>query len=499
MVVMEKFTEELSWLVHGAIFLPNFHGRVLVELLGELQDDAIMPPRFRPLPNSPVFVLGKEETAKVLNVQGNVILGQAIGHDSIDVCIPADTKSVLPRHTGILGTTGGGKSTTVSGLIDQFQREGEYTNMDRPTEATNMIKLLKKKGMEPYGIKNIQIYHPLGRETRADESTSKREFHLKFSALSPYAAADILGLTEAQFSRFFKIYDAAKLILRDLGIYPNKEQQNEVLEYDEFENGYPHITLSLLIDIAGLVLEKISVGFDLHFQNEFIRSGKERIEKRIQTVVKGTDNESSWKALLGKLWQLHRTKMFDKSTDMDIPFQDLIKGGTVSIFDLSDSDSTLVNNIVIANLLRGVQQTQEAAYEKAIAANERPTPVVIIIEEAHEFLSKERINKMSNLFEQVARIARRGRKRWLGLIFVTQLPQHLPDEVLGLINSFVLHKINDATVVSRLKRSIGGVEESLWNKLPNLAPGQAIVSTPSLTRPLLVAMNPTPCKLLMVD
>jgi DNA helicase HerA-like ATPase len=154
---------------------------------------------------------------------------------------------------------------------------------------------------------------------------------------------------------------------------------------------------------------------------------------------------------------------------------------------------------VIANLLRGVQQTQEAAYEKAIAANERPTPVVIIIEEAHEFLSKERINKMSNLFEQVARIARRGRKRWLGLIFVTQLPQHLPDEVLGLINSFVLHKINDATVVSRLKRSIGGVEESLWNKLPNLAPGQAIVSTPSLTRPLLVAMNPTPCKLLMVD
>ncbi len=76
---------------------------------------------------------------------------------------------------------------------------------------------------------------------------------------------------------------------------------------------------------------------------------------------------------------------------------------------------------------------------------------------------------------------------------------HLPDEVLGLINSFVLHKINDATVVSRLKRSIGGVEESLWNKLPNLAQRQAIISTPSLTRPLLVAMNPTPCKLLMVD
>lgn len=499
----------ISTTINGAIFLPNFHGRVLVELLGELSDGAIMPPRFRPLPNSPVFVLGKEETAKVLNVQGNVTLGQAIGHDSIDVCIPADKKTVLPRHTGILGTTGGGKSTTVSGLIDQFQKEGiatilidtegEYTHMDKATEAENMKKLLSKRGVEPHGIKNIKVYHPFGKETRADKSTPSSEFNLKFSNLSPYAAADILGLTEAQFSRFIKIYDAAKLILRDLGIYPNKQQQNEALEYDEFESGYPHITLAFLIDIAGLVLEKISVGFEWTIHTDFIRQGKATITKRIDVVAKGTDSETSWKALLGKLGQLNRTKIFDRQDGKDIPYTELIKAGTVSIFDLSDSDSTLINNIVIANLLRGVQQVQEAAYEDAITKGESPTPIVIIIEEAHEFLSKERINKMSNLFEQVARIARRGRKRWLGLMFVTQLPQHLPDEVLGLINSFVLHKINDAAVVSRLKRSIGGVEESLWNKLPNLAQGQAIISTPSLTRPLLVAINPTPCKLLMVD
>ena len=99
-----------------------------------------------------------------------------------------------------------------------------------------------------------------------------------------------------------------------------------------------------------------------------------------------------------------------REDDKDIPYNKLIKAGTVSIFDLSDSDSTLINNIVIANLLRGVQQVQEAAYEDAITKSISPTPVVIIIEEAHEFLSKERINKMSNLFEQVARIARRGRK-----------------------------------------------------------------------------------------
>ena len=103
------------------------------------------------------------------------------------------------------------------------------------------------------------------------------------------------------------------------------------------------------------------------------------------------------------------------------------------------------------------------------------------------------------LFQQVARIARRGRKRWLDLCFVTQLPQHLPDEVLGLINNYVLHKIGDANVISRLKRSVGGVDEGLWQRLPNLAPRQAIVTAASLTRPLLVAIDPTPSKLRMIE
>ena len=124
---------------------------------------------------------------------------------------------------------------------------------------------------------------------------------------------------------------------------------------------------------------------------------------------------------------------------------------------------------------------------------------VVVIEKAHKFLSAERIRQMPVLFQQVARIARRGRKRWLGLCFVTQLPQHLPDEVLGLINNYVLHKIADANVISRLRRSIGGVDDGLWNRLPNLAPGQAIVTAASLARPLLVAIDPAPAKLRMIE
>src|SRR5581483_4016412 len=98
--------------VRGAVFMPRFHGRVQVEIVGEeLPGGTTVPPRLRPLPNSPVFPLSSEETARVLGTRGSVRLGAAVGHDDIVVAVPSDAKTVFPRHTAVLGTTGGGKST----------------------------------------------------------------------------------------------------------------------------------------------------------------------------------------------------------------------------------------------------------------------------------------------------------------------------------------------------------------------------------------------------
>jgi DNA helicase HerA-like ATPase len=106
---------------------------------------------------------------------------------------------------------------------------------------------------------------------------------------------------------------------------------------------------------------------------------------------------------------------------------------------------------------------------------------------------------MPTLFAQLARIAKRGRKRWLSLVFVTQLPQHLPDEVLGLVNSWVLHRISDNGVVTRLRKSVGSIDGNLWDRVSTLAPGQSIVSLTTMRRALITRILPTPCRLLMAD
>jgi hypothetical protein len=496
----------------GHILFPKYHGRAQVELLGEeLTDGGVVPPRRRPLPNSPVFVLGAAETAARLKTGGDIRMGVADGQEEIEIRVSSRHKSVFPRHLGILGTTGSGKSTTVSGLVAQLQKagvavilldiEGEYTAICDPTDDGDMRRALSRRGMVAEGVGNTRIYHLVGRETANPEHPRCLQFRLDFSELSPYAFKELLELSAAQEARFFQAYDVCKLLLHDLGVYPrrgHRQEEYEALQLDELDTGYPRMTLSHLLDIAGVFLHVVSKAQgDPQCYNHIFGNGLERVLQRIRAVK--SDSEVSWRALLAKLWRLHRLQIFDNPRGASLDYAAMLRPGCISIIDLSDTDSSQVNNLVIAQLLKGLLRQQDGNYQAAIEAGVPPIPAMILLEEAHEFLSAQRIQDMPVLFQQVARIARRGRKRWLGLTFITQLPQHLPDEVFGLINNWTLHKINDASVVSRLRRAVGGIDDGLWQRLPNLAPGQAIVSFTSLARPLLVSIDPTPCKLKLVE
>jgi DNA helicase HerA-like ATPase len=505
--------------VRGGIFIPRYHGRVQVELLGEEVNDVLIPPRLRPLPNSPVFVLDMDETAQTLRLGGDIPLGVPVGYEQITAGIPSDKKSVLPRHIGILGTTGGGKSTTVSTLISGFQQagiatividtEGEYTEIYQPTLDRTMLTALDKRGKSAKGVDEVSVYHLVGRETTCPDASRARAFSLQFSQLSPYLVMGMLDMNDAQQQRYQKAYDIAKRILYDLKVYPaNDEEKQHMYDLDELETGYPKMLVQHVYDVVKACAElaggekKVDdlAAPDYYFQAPLFRRNKDKVAAAFRR--ESTDQFShpnSWRVVQGRLGQLIRLKIFDNPDAGPLTYKNLTRPGQVSIIDLSDTDSPQVNNLVIAEFLRGLMGAQDENYSAAAKEGASQSRTMIIIEEAHEFLSAERIRQMPVLYQQVARIARRGRKRWLGLTFVTQLPQHLPDEVLGLVNNYILHKIGDANVITRLKRSLGGVDDSLWNRLPNLAPGQAVVAMSSFARPLLVNIDPTPCKLRMVE
>jgi DNA helicase HerA-like ATPase len=511
----------------GGIFTPNYHGRVQVALLGEEQGGALVPPRFRPLPNSPVRVLDAAETAAVLGVEGDLRLGVLVGQEAVPVAIPSTRKDVLPRHTAILGTTGGGKSTTVARLVQQAQQagyavvlldvEGEYTFLHEPVADPRLCAALAARQLTPAGVPQMTLYHLADRETTNPDHPDRRPFTLQFGRISPYTVMELLELSDAQGERFLQAYEIAKALLRELGIFPkrgNREEEKMALELDEFQRGYPRLQLAFLLDVVRACRDAADKRLDDFAPHDpALQKGDapERLRRHVQGLK--PSHPISWRVVLSRLQRLEQLKVFrDESRAMR--YRRLLEPGRVSVIDLSDTDAPAVNNLVIADVLYGVQEAQEKAYteyeqaRRALArgavdasatARKPPSRVLIVIEEAHEFLSAERITKMPFLFQQVARIARRGRKRWLGLVFVTQLPQYLPRQLFGLVNSYVLHKITDPQVVSELRHTISGIDPALWQRLPGLAPGQAIVAFPHLTRPLLVAVDPAPARLRLVD
>jgi DNA helicase HerA-like ATPase len=521
---------------HGGDYLPPYHGRVQVSILGEeLAGGALTPPRLRPLPNSPVFVLTDDESAGVLKCDGDVRLGLAVGHQGVVVGVPSQVKAVFPRHTAVLGTTGGGKSNTVAGLVKRatdagmavvlLDVEGEYTRLHEANTDAKMSAALTERGLKVEGVPadRMAVYHLVGRDTTNPDHPHRRPFSLQFAYLSPYQVFEILDLSDAQQERFLKAYDIAKEVMRELGIFPmrgNAEQEQIVMELDEFERGYPRMTLGILMDVVqaclkradsgpkkssrkGADAEEDEAGFEVEPWSKELNTpvGKAALKKRVH-AANPPGNAISWRSVVGKLARLNRLRVFyaDKPDPPPVTYSHLLKPGSLSVFDLSDSGYSELNNLVIADLLRGIQTAQDEAYEKfEKQGGDTPPRVLIVIEEAHEFLSDERIDRTPILFQQVARIAKRGRKRWLGLCFVTQLPAHLPKQVLGLCNSFILHKLTDPFVVGQLKRQVGGVDDGLWDRLPGLAPGQAVVAFPHLTRPVLVSIDPAPCQLRMTE
>ena len=204
---------------------------------------------------------------------------------------------------------------------------------------------------------------------------------------------EILDLNDAQEERFFAAYTITKRAMEQFKIFPRDESaypddKRRAAQWDELDTGYPLMKLAHLYDVVQQTASVVAKDRGEPFL-ETPQFAENR--GRLTEMIAQTDPKSiaSWRALQGKLGKIRRLKVFDapKGKAEALNFAEMLQPGRVSIVDLSDSDSPYINNLIIAELLRGVQGAQEKSYRRAVEAGEPPTPTLIFIEEAHEFLS----------------------------------------------------------------------------------------------------------------
>jgi DNA helicase HerA-like ATPase len=169
-----------------------------------------------------------------------------------------------------------------------------------------------------------------------------------------------------------------------------------------------------------------------------------------------------------------------------VKMDEIFKAGRLSVVDFSDA-SDYVRNMVIAEMLHKVWKYKIAHPESA--------KLLIVIEEAHAFISKEKRDRMLATLMLLIETARRGRKRGLNLGIVTQQPTHLPTELLELCNTRIIHRTNSTANIEVLRESTGNVPDEMWNTVTSLGRGEAIVSTPQYySRALQILVRPCASK-----
>lgn len=464
----ERTSEKPSYDVYGNI-----------EILGQLlQGERVVPTPTRPRPYSEITIFPPERLRKLLEIEGNMLIGSLMGYDEqrIEVRVNTDNKNILPLNVGIFGTVGSGKSNTVQVLVEEASQagwacvvidvEGEYVRMDEPEERPDMKRILGERySITPEGMRDFRVHVPSSGTSDADHPS---RFKVPISELDISIISDILEFSEPE----TRMYERAVEVT---------QRTPSASSHPEEPEGEPSQTSSYPYTLADLIDVLVNSAFYV----------------RLNDVEKSTAH-----TLRNKLfYTLGRSGVLDWTPTENTPYLDvneLLVGGRVSIFDISETDDRS-RNIAIAYILQSLfNKVTETAVGEPIPGTNVPRPkILLVIEEVHTFVSKQSVDKMKSVLDSLQTISRRGRKRWLSLALVSQQPGHVPEELFELANTRFIHQLKSATNIAPVKQTTGGVHEALWSIIPALGPGQCLLTGRTFRNPLLIDVRPAKSKRLL--
>lgn len=119
-------------------------------------------------------------------------------------------------------------------------------------------------------------------------------------------------------------------------------------------------------------------------------------------------------------------------------------------------------------------------------------PIVIVLEEAQNYISEEKDSVAKTVFE---RIAREGRKYGISLIVCSQRPSELSKTVLSQCNSFIVHRLQNPDDQKYIRGLISSANADILDQLPIIPQQHAIITGDCVKTPIQVRIddvNPTP-------
>ena len=111
--------------------------------------------------------------------------------------------------------------------------------------------------------------------------------------------------------------------------------------------------------------------------------------------------------------------------------ENIMVPGKLSVIDLSNKDTIIFGAVLLRHLLSKIYES------KAVKGQYSDLPVLIVIDEVHQFYGS---TASAQALEELNAIARMGRSEKIGVIFASQNPQDLPDGLTAIVNTRIFFR-----------------------------------------------------------
>ena len=384
------------------------------KVLGYLDGrDEVVMPRSATIPGMEVHIAPSSllERFFTKDTRFGLQIGSLITRDEVRVAIDPNG---FRRHVAVIAQTGAGKSYLVGLILERLLPLGATITVLDPNSDYVMMRR-NREGL-PTGItKDVVVYRPPGLRGRrySDEDIGGAvPYTVDFSSLSDSEIFEVAGISD----RWVHIRSAVTQALKRLqGIYG------------------PQQLLDALQGIA------------------------------VNEEEKKDDREAASKAAT----YIERLLHYNIWGQRDIPLEDLVKPKHMSVIDLAGLQRNVMGYIV--------QKTLEDVWSLAVTGSLR-FPVFVILEEAHNFAPGPGTSMGGGAsLRIIERIAAEGRKFGIFLLVVTQRPNKISSNVLSQCNSQIIMRLTNPEDMSAVRHSSEGLSEDLFNDLPGLNKGEAVI------------------------
>jgi hypothetical protein len=423
--------------------------------------------------------------------------------------IPAlvDINKLVTRHAAVLGTTGAGKSTTVAGLL------AALTNPTRYPSARIVV---------------IDIHGEYARALRdrarvfriaADTTRGEQELYIPFWALSfdeliklslgsltdqPRAvvADAIVALKRESLSRQPRSGLTATTVTTESPIpfcihklwfdFHQREHRTVVPKpggaADEVESAF----------VLGSDKKPVQVGDAMSVTPpqyrtvkttgpaaERVQWGPDSLGIRQQLAVLASKLRDPQFAFLFNCGEWRPNLDGTVTKDLDWLLSDWIGSPSpITILDLSGIPSGVLNDLIGA-LLRVLYDA--LFWSRNIPEGGRERPLFVVLEEAHAYLGREQVGTAA---AAVRRIAKEGRKYGVGMMLVSQRPSEIDPTILSQCGTLFAMRLANETDRGQVAGAASDNLKGLFDMLPILRTGEAIVVGEAVSLPVRTLIDP---------